>query len=360
MQNIDYFIVGGGIAGITLGLHLAEQGLTFHLYEEGGRSSSRVAAGLFNPITGRKMVKTWKADDLFPYLHSFYTRMEHLTGGKFYHPTSLYRPFISVEEQNDWIGKSTDPAYSPYIKKVHTKSRFSGKFNDPFGGISLNHSGWVDTSQYITSAFKYFQSIPEQVKVISKKIEAELVQINENTVSYEQARAKRLVFCDGTALTENEYFNWLPMQPLKGEILEIKLPFATDEVFNRGIFILPLGRNIYKVGSTYDHNDNDWQVTEAGKQQLVSKLKGLVQTDFEITSHDAGIRPSTKDRRPLLGKHPVYKNLLVFNGLGTKGVSLAPYFANQLLKFAEEDVMPDKEVNIQRFFSLYSHKRRNI
>lgn len=49
---------------------------------------------------------------------------------------------------------------------------------------------------------------------------------------------------------------------------------------------------------------------------------------YNVVEHKAGVRPSVSDRRPVLGPCKDYEQLVVFNGLGTKGVSLAPFFQN--------------------------------
>lgn len=345
--------MGGGLAGITLAHHLYERKLSFHLYYDEGLCSSRIAAGLFNPVTGRKMVKTWKADQLFPYLLNFYKKVEENIGSTFMYKKNIFRPFFSVEEQNDWIGKSSDPAFQQYIENIYTKPQFEGKFNDPFGGLSLNMSGWIDTKKYIDDSIAYFKSYKGNTKVFSEVFNINELEIEDNGVVFRNTKARNVVFSEGVGVKNNLYFNWLPLKPLKGEILDVKLPFTTNRIFNRGVFILPLRGNLFRVGSTYDHHDFSWDTTLQGKKQLTEKLKGLINTDFEIIDHTAGIRPATKDRRPLIGRHPKFNNIFIFNGLGTKGVSLAPHFAHQLVELMERGKDIDEEVNIRRFFSLY-------
>ena len=353
MNKIDYIIVGGGLAGITLAHQLHKRKLSFHLYYDESYSSSRVAPGLFNPITGRKMVKTWKCDKLIPYLLDFYEEAEETTGSKFLHQKTIYRPFISAEEQNDWAGKSTNKAYTPYIQEVHTKPRFPGMFSDPFGGLSLKKSGWVDTSTYIDDSIKYFKEKAPGVTIFPEKLQIDKVDVTEEGILYAGTKARSLIFSEGTGLKDNPYFNWAPLKPVKGEVIDVKLPFTIDEIFNRGVFLLPKRGNIFRVGSTYNHHDLTWEVSAEGREELTDKLRAVTDSKFEVIEHTAGIRPATKDRRPLLGRHPEFKNIVIFNGLGTKGVSLAPYFARQLVEYLEDNKDLEKDVNIQRFFSLY-------
>ncbi|MGK7391320.1 MAG: NAD(P)/FAD-dependent oxidoreductase [Candidatus Cyclobacteriaceae bacterium M2_1C_046] len=352
MQKFDYIISGAGIAGVTLAHQLLKRNKKIILFDAGENYSSRVAAGLYNPITGRKMVKTWKADLLFSYLVDFYKEIEENVNAHFLIETPIYRPFVSIEEQNDWLGKSSDKSFAKLIRKVYTKSQFSGCFNDPFGGIELNYSGWMDISQYLNKSIRSFKENP-LIQVVEEKLDINELIIEEHGIVFGNINSDKIIFCEGIDLKSNHFFNWLPLQLLKGEILEIELPFEIKRIFNRGIFVLPIEGKKYRVGSTYVHNDLSMTVTEEGRQQLEDKLLGLVQTDYVITDQKAGLRPTTKDRRPFLGQHPEYKNLFVFNGLGTKGVSLAPYFANHLVEYLEEGKDLIDEVNIKRFLSLY-------
>src|SRR5688572_337382 len=109
--RVDFIIVGQGLAGSAVALQLINRGKKILVIDRPiANSSSRVAVGLFNPITGRNLVKTWLADQLFPCFHRFYRDAETLTGKKFFHSLPLYRPFGSIEEQNEWMAKSADPA----------------------------------------------------------------------------------------------------------------------------------------------------------------------------------------------------------------------------------------------------------
>ncbi|MEQ8425631.1 MAG: FAD-dependent oxidoreductase, partial [Cyclobacteriaceae bacterium] len=108
------------------------------------------------------------------------------------------------------------------------------------------------------------------------------------------------------------------------------------------------------VGATYDLTNLKNETTMEGKAELIQKAKDLLNFPFEVTHQDWGIRPSTIDRRPLIGEHPKSKNILIFNGLGTKGVSLAPYFSDQLASYLMGEGNLDKEANINRVKSLYS------
>ena len=178
------------------------------------------------------------------------------------------------------------------------------------------------------------------------------VSFSENKVVYKDIEADKIIFCEGYKTIDNPYFSWLPFKLTKGEILTVKIPdFKIDDEFvlNKGVFILPLGNNIYKVGATYEWNDLTEKTTEKGKLELEDKLKKVIKLPFEIIDQQAGIRPTVLDRRPLIGIHSENNKLAVFNGMGTKGVMLVPHFANQFADFLINNIPLNKEVDIDRF-----------
>jgi glycine/D-amino acid oxidase-like deaminating enzyme len=143
---------------------------------------------------------------------------------------------------------------------------------------------------------------------------------------------------------------WLPFRPVKGEILMIDPEIQIDFIYNRKIFILPYKKGLYKVGSTYTWDYMDVLPTEEAKNFLEEKLNQIFRVKYNVVAHFAGIRPATKDRRPFIGMHPDYPFVGIFNGLGSKGVSLGPYFAQQFVGYLLKDKELDKEVNINRYY----------
>lgn len=355
-MKVDFLIVGQGIAGICVAEHLEQNGASFIIINnEVPYSSSKVAAGLYNPITGRKMKKTWLADVLFPYLESFYGALEKKLDAKFLIDKAIYRPFTSIEEQNEWIGSDLAPENGEinFIKSVATQSKFEDFIEDPFGGLLLKHSGFIDLNTLITA---HKTHLVKNNRYLQGKLDYDLLEVDDDSVCYEDIQATNVIFCDG-ALNQNPYFNWVPEAPVKGELLHILTdsPLPEDVIFNRGIFIVKNShQNYYRVGATYEWKNLDTETTEKAKIQLEGKLKELLKTPYKIVDQVAGIRPASKDRRPLIGNHPHQKNVFLFNGLGTKGVSLAPYFAkNFCLSIIKKEKLKE-EVDISRYYSLYS------
>lgn len=316
--------------------------------------ASSVAAGLFNPITGKRIVKTWKADEMFSYLIDFYRSVEKEYHIQFFNTSPLYTPFKTIEEQNEWMGKSADESFRDYILQVTSRSTYGDEVNDPLGGILLGRCGYIKTNIFlegIRNVLKRDENYREE------KWENSKMSVSDEGVVYNDLIAEKIIFCTGIHLLENQLFKGLPLKPLKGEVMSIKLPMELNRIYNRGVYIVESGDNIYKVGATYDLSNLQEETTVAGRKELEEKTKELLSMPFEVTHQDWGIRPSTIDRRPLIGAHPDQKNILVFNGLGTKGVSLAPYFSDQLADHIIGSGNLDKEANINRVKSLYSRFR---
>jgi glycine oxidase len=346
--HVDYIIVGQGLAGSCLAIQLLLAGKKILIVDKPDiNSATRVAAGLFNPITGKKFSKTWLADELFSYLNPFYKQAEELTGSQFFHPMPLYRPFISVEEQNEWMGKSTEAVYSDFIETSHTQPFLPGQVHNTLGGILLKHCGYVHTIQFLASVSSY---IKKCALLQEEEFDESQLELKESEVVYKSWSASKIIFCQGEKVRNTKLFSWLPVRPLKGETLTIKTSDNVNVIFNRGVYAVPF---IWKVGATYEFKDLTPTVTAQGREELIEKLNELVKFPYEIVNQEWGFRPTTPDRRPILGAHPEYPNAIIFNGLGTKGVSLAPYFSKVLTNWLENDTPINKEVDIQRYKPYY-------
>jgi glycine oxidase len=347
-DKVDYIIVGQGLAGSTLALQLLKLDKKILVIDEPAKNrASRVAAGLFNPVTGQNSIRTWMADKLFPYLHHFYQDAEKLTGKKFFHPQTLYKPFASIAEQNDWMGKSSDPGYREFVEHISLAPSFGPLLRDEFGGLFLKQSGFLNTNAFL-------DAVAELVKSCglfwNDTFVDENLHISTEFVEYASVKASKIIFCQGERTSTNKRFANAPVHPLKGETLRIKIDWDKDVILNRGVYMVPENvKGEFKVGATYKFNDRTPGVTEGGRAELTGKLEAFLNIPFEVLGQDWGIRPTTHDRKPLLGCHKESERLVFFNGLGTKGVTLAPYFSEMLSRWLENSAPIDKVVALTRY-----------
>jgi glycine oxidase len=346
--EVDLLIIGQGLAGSAVAMRALARNYLIRVIDQPSENhSSQVAAGLFNPVTGRKKVKTWLADDLFPELHRYYQGIEALAAKRFFYPAPIYRPFTGVEEQNEWMAKSVDPSYRDYIAEIHTGPLYGKKVNDPFGGIRLKQSGYLDTRTYLAAIRMHLE---ERGLLEKTCFHEQDLQIHGSFVRYQGLTARKIIFCQGAANKSNPWFSYLPINSLKGEFLTVQCHWEKDVILNRGVYMVPdADRMVWRVGATYNRSDQTPEITSWAKTELTGKLEDLIRIPYTITGQQWGFRPITPDRKPIIGAHPEYKSLIIFNGLGTKGVSLAPYFSEVLFRWMENRGMIGKEAAVTRF-----------
>lgn len=335
-------IVGWGLAGTTLAWHLHQRKIAFQVIDNGNNHSSRVAAGLVNPIVFKRLTKSWQADILMPYAENFYTNIESALNIKLLSRKNTYSIFSSVEDENNWAVKNGDERFNAFMGEI--KSIKIDKVANDFGLGEVKTFGNLDTNLFLDESKKYF--VDAGVDFIEEDFNYQDVTSTTET---------NFFFCEGAGIKNNPWFNYLPMKPTHGEVLTVRAKdLDIDFVLSKNMFVLPLGNNLFKIGATYNWELDEPIITDAGKLEIIEKFESFVTCKYEIISHEAGVRPTVSDRRPLLGTHPSQKNAHIFNGLGTKGVMIAPYYSEQLINHLVEGKDLDKEVNISRFKNLLS------
>jgi glycine/D-amino acid oxidase-like deaminating enzyme len=251
-----------------------------------------------------------------------------------------------VEEQNNWFAASDKPNLGPFLStELHFKE-YKG-ISAPFGYGEVLHSGYVDTASLL-SAYRNYLANNSWFR--QETFDYSKVVVEGDFVQYKEIQAKHIIFAEGFGLHANPYFNHLPLDGTKGELFIIKAPdLDLDVIVNTSVFILPLGNDLFKVGATYNWKDKTDLPTEEGKTELVERIQEIIGCDFEIVQHFAGVRPTVRDRRPLVGTHPELHRIHVLNGLGTRGVMLGPAMAKALYNVIENQIPLVKEIDIQRF-----------
>jgi glycine/D-amino acid oxidase-like deaminating enzyme len=343
---VDYLIVGGGIAGLCFAELCLQNNKSFKLITDDSQNSSKIAGGLYNPVILKRFSSLEDAELQLDYLNNFYSKIEHRLGAKINFPLPLLRKFFSIEEQNNWFQAADRPKLAPFLSTNIEKKSIAG-IESPFDYGRVLRTGYLDSALFLKTFHGYLQI---NDLIIKETFEYSIIVFEENNIIYKDIKAKKIVFAEGFGLHANPYFNDLPLDGTKGELFIIKAPqLHLTDIINTSVFILPLGNDLFKVGATYNWQDKTDIPTGEGKTELSLRIKELLQCDFEIVSHFAGVRPTVKDRKPLLGPHEVHKNLFVLNGLGTRGVMLGPYSARILFEFIEKDIEIPIHYSIKRF-----------
>jgi len=352
-------ILGQGIAGTILALRLLERGVDFIVFDDGYQSSSSmVAAGLWNPIVFRRINKSWMADEFINELERFYPQMENLLQADFYKPRRIWRIHGSKQELDKWFEKNDLPGFRPYLFNPTPKLESTMGRKPEFGEGEVRHAGYLDIPVFLRAARRYFLEkdcfFEAELGLTPERQELEEMRAGKEKIS-------GIIDCRGNQSAESDWWSYLPFGLTKGEVLTLKCPdLSLDRTFNAGFFVLPLRNQLFRVGATFNWKDKTNDPSEAGKTELLKKFEKYFDCSYEVVDHKAGIRPTVQDRRPLMGMHPKENGLYLFNGLGTKGVLLAPYLSDHFVKWFLDENELSSEVDIARFQKFLGEKNPSI
>ncbi|MFH6970612.1 NAD(P)/FAD-dependent oxidoreductase [Flavobacterium petrolei] len=343
---IDYLIVGSGLAGISFAEIALHNGRSIMVLDNNSQNSSKIAGGLYNPVILKRFSEVWKAQEQLTLMNEFYSLLESKLKCKVDFKRPILRKFFSVEEQNNWFAASDKIALTPFLSTELISKKYVG-IDSPYGYGEVLQTGYVDTALLLN---KYRLYLNDNNLFQQESFDYDALQIVSGGIQYKNTKAKHIVFAEGFGMHANPYFKNLPLDGTKGELFIINAPqLNLDVIVNTSVFILPLGNDLFKVGATYNWKDKTDLPTEEGKTELMERIKEIITCDFEIIDHFAGVRPTVKDRRPLVGTHQYHKTIHILNGLGTRGVMLGPAMAKALFENIEFDIPLDKEINIDRF-----------
>ena len=344
---LDYIVVGSGLAGVCFSEFALQNRKSILVFENYSQPSSTVAGGMYNPVVLKRFTEIWKAQEQLDISNDFYSLLEKKMNSTFNFPLPLWRKFASIEEQNNWFVASDKPILDSFLNSKLIYEKLNG-IDSPFGFGEVLYSGFLDTKKLISEYREYLNG---ENLLKSESFDYNLIELNEDFVSYKGLKAKHIIFAEGFGLHQNPFFNDLPLDGTKGELLHIKCKdLQLDKILKSSIFVLPMGNDIYKVGATYNWKDKSNEPTFEGKQELLEKLNELLTCEYEVIDHLAGVRPTVRDRRPLVGTHDKFKSLHLLNGLGTRGVMLGPFLAKNLLEHLEKNVPLDQEIDINRYY----------
>jgi glycine/D-amino acid oxidase-like deaminating enzyme len=351
LERTEHLIIGQGLAGSVLAWTLSAQGSEIRIIDrDEGALCSRVAGGMINPISPRLPTKGWRAEIHFPEAESFYRNIELKSGAAFYHPRPIYRPYKHAEEKERWNANARKKGFDRFLWPKGPE-RIPGVRMDPELGAAAFQGAFLDIPAFLESTAEHFL---RQKRLHRESFQPhELVEKKEGW-EYKGIRADRVILCQGTGIRDCPFFGQLPLRPNKGEILTLDMPtFPEEFILNRGFYAIPTGHGRVRVGASYDHQDEDPTPTAEKRNELLNRMEEWIDHPYKVLEHRTGFRPTTPDTRPYVGFHPEKKGLAVLNGLGSKGVSLAPYWAKKLTEKLKEgnEEAPDPAVALDRFKS---------
>ena len=341
----DYLIIGQGIAGTLLSYQLYKRGKSFHVVRsEMEKSSTYVSSGVINPVTGRRIVKTWMIDELLPTALKTYKEIGELLNIELILCSHIIKLISNTEEQNTWCSKANSP--DSYLTDIDDKAEYQKYFKDFVMAGKIEPALVVNVKVLLK---KWSEFLNRHNSLILKKLVANDLLIYEGGVELNGIQYSNVIFADGHNGMSQYYFCDLPYKNAKGEVLHIRTDeYESNEMVKAVTNIIPEDSGTYWVGSNYEWEADNDLPSDAGKNYILKRLSKMARFNFDVVGHSAGIRACSADRKPYLGQHEKFSFLWIMNGMGTKGISLAPYFSEHLLNHIEigSGLLP--EVDIKR------------
>ena len=339
-------IVGAGISGLFNAHYFQREGWKVTIIHDGHNAGSTVAAGQINPLVFRRMLLSWRAAQLIPFARSVYEELQASSNKRFLIDLPIRRLFAHQQERDLWIEKCQNPAYTAWMKELDADDDNFPHAIHQFGTGKVVGSFAVEAQIFLPHFMDNLQQRGVEFQIES----FDYHQCNPEKGEYGGQVYDLIVFCQGYSNFNNPYFNYLPVHCTKGELLTIQSAnLYAEEALNRKCFILPLGEQLFKVGATYEWNTTDLSTTPKARKELLALAAQISSSEIEVVQQKAGIRPTTPDRRPIIGLHPAYNKLSIFNGLGTKGYMLAPRLAWEWVQHYCMGSELEAEVKVERF-----------
>lgn len=347
-------IVGQGISGTFLSWFCYQAGIDFIVIDEPKPNTpSKVAAGIINPVTGRRVVRVWLDDIILPFAETAYQAMGDFLELPVITRTAIIDFFPNPFMKESFLKKLAQK--EAYISLLENEAPQAPYFNYDFG-IGVIEPAYIVHLQQLLPAWRNF--LKKENRLIEETLDTAALDVSQDQIRYKETTAGTLVFCDGAAGAANPYFSLLPFALNKGEALIIEAPeLPPGHLYKKSMLLAPMAQaGTFWTGTNYIWDFEDENPTAEFRQSAEQTLKQWLKVPFKIVDHKASVRPATVERRPFTGFHPIYQNIGILNGMGTKGCSLAPYFAHQLVEHLlhQRPLLP--EVAIARFRNILSRQ----
>ncbi len=318
-RETPFLVIGQGLAGSCLAWEFLKRGIPFHIIDREHGGSTRVAAGLINPITGKNFEPSWRIGDFHPHAIGFYKQLEKSLGVKIWHPLPILRLASSEKEWEKISGKLELPETRRWI--LRQVEDIPPGF---IAAVELQGGGRVNTLEFLEQSRHHFKQLG-------------IYQAATHDITQPHPRR---ILCEGAAgLLENQLG---PHRCAKGEILTVRAPWRETHIrIGAGGWMVPIGNNHFRVGSTYEWNQLDEIPTSVGSERIRSTARKLGGSDFEVIEHVAGIRPILRRSQPLIGKNT--SGDWIFNALGSKGTLYAPRMATMLVDWIIDGKCPEED-----------------
>ena len=343
---MDVLVIGHGICGAWLGYYLEKAGIPFHVIDEQKENTaSRIASGVINPVTGRRLVKTWMIDTLLPFCRDAYASATRETEIELFRQIPLIDFHSNLQRKKIFAERMEESEI--YLRSDIEDETWTEYFNTQDGYGIIEQCMLVNMRAFIDARKEH---LVELQQFTSDAFDAAAMQIEKEKVTYQGRKYNKIIFCDGVRGFSLPWFTNLPFANCKGEALWLQIPeLPSSYLFKKSITLVPWEKDIFWAGSSYEWSFEDPGPTALFRERCIGLLKNWLKSSFRVVDHKAAIRPATLERRPIVGFHPQHPTIGLLNGMGTKGCSLAPYFARSLTENLQHGTPLHPEADITRF-----------
>ncbi len=357
-MKIDTLIVGQGLAGSLLAWELIARGRRVLVVDrDEAVTSSKVAAGIVTPITGKRLAPTWRGEEFWRYATTAYRRIEVQTGQWLFRPVPIARLLATEDEARRWQKRIVEAGAEAGERRLPPGTVpleiDETLFHNDLGGFQMPGSGWLDVPGFLEATR---QHLLERLAYAIGRVDADEIAVSRDGVRWKNIEAARVIFCQGWEGNRNRFFDWVPFRNAKGQILDLECPEAASEerIINRAGWLLPVGGGRFRGGATYEWDFPDAEATgisDEGRSVVEAKLAAMLRVPFTVVGQRAAVRPVIRESRALIGLHPaadLFGRVGFFNGLGSKGVLNGPFFARQLAEHLVNGTPIESEVDLQK------------
>lgn len=368
-ETTDVAIIGGGAAGCAVALYLAEAGLSATIIERDavGSQASGYAAGGLSPLTGHGIPGpladfAWASFELH---HGLYPMLNELTGIDY----QLRR----TSEIRLTFDESEVPHFEALAERLMLHPRFAASMTEQWivrekldRRVNSIFAGCVFTrGNYALDSLGFTQALAAAAQRSGAKIRPGAVrgltirgdQVTQVLLDDGEIHCGEVVLAMGPWSRQAERWleAYIPVDPLKGEILRMKLPGPPLEhdVVGAGASVYPKPDGLVWCGTTEDWRGYDRQPLTETRERIIAGVRRLVPsiTEATLVTHTACLRPVTPDWLPLLGRVPQYRNAWLATGAGKKGILLAPAIGKAIADLIATDHtdLPIQNFAPQRF-----------
>jgi D-amino-acid dehydrogenase len=366
----DMIVIGGGIVGLSVAYHAVAAGAKTLLIDRSdpGRATA-AGAGILAPETSAIESDAWfrlaiAAVDYYPTLIAQLEADTASSSG--YAATEALLVTVSADE---------DVAFTAARERMQARQRQYGRptpeqvapidaalarqLFPPLApiraGLRVGHAARVD-GRLLAGALERAADtrglLRRTASVDQILLQGELAQ--GVTIAGEALAAGTVIIAGGawSATFASQLRVDIPVVPQRGQIIHLSLPGVNTVDWPvilpfHGHYMVPWPDQRVVVGATREFVGFEPHTTVAGVHEVLAEALRVAPGLANATIGDVrvGLRPSTPDHLPVLGRVPTARNVYLATGHGATGLQVGPYTGKLIADLAlgktiEQDLAP--------------------